>query len=41
MIPSVLLRCYGVSEDETRNRCCRLLNEILISNCTSEEGRSG
>lgn len=37
MIPSVLLRCYGVSEDETRNRCCRLFNEILVHHCESED----
>ena len=36
-IPAVLLRCYGVSEDETRNRCCRLLNEIMVGGCESEE----
>ena len=39
MIPVALFRCYGVSEDEIRNRCCRLLNEILVSNCETEEGR--
>lgn len=39
VIPVVLFRCYGVSEDEIRNRCCRLLNEILVSNCETEEGK--
>ena len=37
-VVAVLLRCYGVSEDDTRNRCSRLLNEIFISNCADEEG---
>lgn len=37
-VAPILLRCYGVSEDDTRNRCSRLLNEILVSNCADEEG---
>lgn len=38
IIPVVLFRCYGVSDDEIRSRCSRLLNEILVSNCETEEG---
>lgn len=37
MIAGMLVRCYMCCEDETRNRCSRLLNEILISNCEDYE----
>ena len=33
----VFLQCYGVSNDETRNRCCELLNDRLIDECNSDE----
>ena len=33
----VFLQCYGVSNDETRNRCCELLNDRLIDECKSDE----
>lgn len=37
MIAGMLIRCYMCCEDETRNRCSRLMNEILISNCEDYE----
>ena len=38
VIVILFVRCYSCCDDETKNRCSRLLNDILISHCEDIEG---
>ena len=38
VIVLMFVRCYSFCDDETKNRCSRLLNDILISHCEDTEG---
>ena len=37
VIAAMVVRCFACCTDDTKNRCSRLLNEILVSNCSSDE----